>query len=69
MREYEYEDGGGSFVSINECSECGASKFRESRIPGVCVECLSPSASELEPGVWTRDLGAVEGQGLGLVYH
>ena len=60
MKDYEYEDGGGAYVNIRECSECGATSFQESRISGVCVPCLSGDVDvELEPRAWSNDLVGV----------
>lgn len=50
MKDYEYDDGG-AYVRFNECSECGATEFKESRISGVCVPCLSGE-------VWEPDVDA-----------
>lgn len=60
MRDHEYEDGG-YYLDIHECSECGATAFKESRIRGVCAPCLSGESfdDDVESGTRSKDLVGV----------
>lgn len=35
-----------SYLDGNECVECGAPNFRESNIPGVCIDCNPSGGSD-----------------------
>lgn len=54
MKDRDYDDGGW-FDEDDLCLGCGEDHFRESRIPGLCVECASIPSGDMDSEVagWT----------------